>query len=165
MRNWHRWAFLMIAALSAAGCSGAQSGEAPDVQKQAVAAPIDPSELAKNDLERLQGAWRIERLVWDGVSDPNAGDGVTYLFEGDKFIMLDRDGNRQEETIRLLPGQTPKAIDCWGEAGRAVPGIYSLESDTLTWCAAGGSDKQRPTAFASTPGSRQSLMVFRRERG
>jgi uncharacterized protein (TIGR03067 family) len=164
MRNWYRWTFLMLAGLSAAGCSRTHS-EAPAVQGQALAAPIDANELARNDLKQFQGAWRIERLVWDGVSDPNAGDGVTYLFEGEKFIMLDRDGNRQEETIKLLPGQTPKAIDCWGEAGRAVPGIYSLESDTLTWCAAGGSDKQRPTAFESTPGSRQSLMVFRRERG
>ena len=45
-----------------------------------------------------------------------------------------------------------------------APGIYSLEGDTFKWCSAGGSNKVRPTSFASTSGSKQSLMVLRREK-
>jgi uncharacterized protein (TIGR03067 family) len=167
--NPHRSFPLALALLSAtAGCfrrngTGATADAAP-APAVAVAIPAAaPTALPKDDLDQLRGGWRIELLVWDGVRDASAGDGVAYSFEGDKFIMIDDRGNRQVETIKLMPGQTPKAIDCWGEGGRPVPGIYSLEGDKLTWCAAGGAGNSRPTAFSSEPGSRRSLMVFRRE--
>ena len=89
---------------------------------------------------------------------------VTVLFQGDKFVVIDKDGNRQEETIQLRPDENPKAIDRWGkDGGRPSPGIYALDGDTLQWCSAGGGSPVRPTAFASQPGSRHSLLVLRRQ--
>jgi uncharacterized protein (TIGR03067 family) len=159
-----RWSLLALTLLSIPGCARTSDGGATaNTAPGAAAIPVVPRDLAADDLNMLRGKWEIERLVWNGVRDPDAGNGVAYIFEGDKFIMVDDKGNRQVETIKLLPGQYPKAIDCWGEAGQAVPGIYSLENDTLTWCAAGGGNKNRPTAFSSEPGSKQSLMVFRRK--
>jgi uncharacterized protein (TIGR03067 family) len=62
-----------------------------------------------------------------------------------------------------MPDQNPKAIDCTSKtSGAPVPGIYSLEGNTFTWCSAGGANKIRPTTFPSHPGSKQSLMVLRR---
>jgi uncharacterized protein (TIGR03067 family) len=116
-------------------------------------------------LAKLQGTWRIETSVWNGRPDPEIVRSITVLFQGEKFIVIDRDGNRQEERIKLMPEQNPKAIDCWSKGGgQAAPGIYSLEGDVFRWCSAGGSNKVRPTAFASAPGSKQSLMVLRREK-
>jgi len=64
-----------------------------------------------------------------------------------------------------MPGQNPKAIDCWSKGGsQPAPGIYSLEGDTFKWCSAGGGNKVRPTSFASTSGSKQSLLVLHREK-
>jgi uncharacterized protein (TIGR03067 family) len=68
------------------------------------------------------------------------------------------------DTIRLMPEQNPRAIDYWTKGENQVNvGIYSLEGDTFTWCAAGGNNKVRPTWFASERGSKQSLMVLRRK--
>jgi uncharacterized protein (TIGR03067 family) len=76
---------------------------------------------------------------------------------------VDMDGNRQEETIKLMSDQNPKVIDCTGKGGgQPAPGIYTLEGDSFKWCSAGGANKIRPTKFSSQPGSKQSLMVLRR---
>jgi uncharacterized protein (TIGR03067 family) len=90
---------------------------------------------------------------------------VTIFFEGDKFIVVDIDGNRRQETINLRPDQNPKAIDCTSkDGGQPAPGIYTLEGDTFKWCSAGGANKIRPTKFSSQAGSKQSLLVLRRSR-
>jgi uncharacterized protein (TIGR03067 family) len=103
--------------------------------------------------------------MWNGVPDPPAAKSVTVIFDGDKFITVDRDGNRLVERIKLMPEQNPKAIDYWNkDSGPAQPGIYTLEGDHFTWCSAGGGNKVRPTEFSSKPGSKQSLMVLRREK-
>jgi uncharacterized protein (TIGR03067 family) len=153
----YRSSWVVIALLSVAACSRPRSPEA--------GTPAAPTDLAQADLDKLQGTWRIESSVWNGVAEPDAARSVTILFQADKFIVVDRDGNRQEETIALMPDQSPKAIDCRSKGGgQAAPGIYSLEGDKFTWCSAGGGKKVRPTSFASTPGSKQSLMVLRREK-
>ena len=116
-------------------------------------------------MDKLQGTWRIESSSWNGVREPDIARSVTILFQGDKFIVVDKDGNHQQETITLRPDQNPKAIDCSSKgSGQAAPGIYFLEGDKFTWCSAGGTNKVRPSSFASERGSRQSLMVLRREK-
>jgi uncharacterized protein (TIGR03067 family) len=155
--KWQPFCFVVLALLSTTACSGRRSPE--------VAAFAQSSDLAKDDLDKLQGTWRLESSLWNGVPQPETAKSATFLFQGDKFIVVDRDGNRQEETIRLMPGQTPKAIDCWSKGGgRLSPGIYELEGDTLRWCSPLGSPKVRPTSFSSQPGSRQYLLVLRREK-
>jgi uncharacterized protein (TIGR03067 family) len=116
-------------------------------------------------LDRLQGSWRIETSLWNGVSDPEVMKSVTIVIQGDNFIWVDRDGNRRTDRIRLMPQQNPRAIDYWSNGeNKASLGIYSLEGGTFTWCSAGGNNKARPTSFASERGSRQSLIVLRRKR-
>ena len=165
--KWHPLSFVVIALLSASACSRKGSaGTAPRAQPGlSAAAPATPHGLANEDLDKLQGTWRIETSFWNGVREPEVARTVTIVFQGGSFIVVDKDGNRLEETIRLMPDQNPKAIDCWSKgAGQARPGIYSLDGDTFQWCSAGGDNKVRPTSFASEPGSRQSLMVLRRKK-
>ena len=146
--KWHLFCCVVLALLSTTACSRSRS---PD--------------LAKEDLDKLQGTWRIESSLWNGVPEPEVAKRARYLFQGNKFIVVDIDGNRREETIRLMPDQTPKAIDCSSKGdGQTLPGIYELEGDTLRWCSPLGSPKVRPTSFTSQPGSRQYLMVLRREK-
>lgn len=125
-----------------------------------------PSELPQQDLSKLQGKWRIQSSIWNGAPESGVALSATVIFQDDQLIVVDRDGNRQVEKIRLMPDQTPKAIDCWSKDGRGqpTPGIYSLDGDVLTWCSSGGNHRVRPSFFASTPGSKQSLMVLRRSK-
>jgi uncharacterized protein (TIGR03067 family) len=159
---------LALAPISTAACSRARFPETEPGDPRAGAKKSDgPGDLAEEELHKLQGSWQVASSIWNGVPEPAAARTVTYLFQGDKVIVLDRDGNRyQEETIKLMSDQTPKAIDCWGKDGSqaAALGIYSLEADTLQWCSAKAANKVRPTSFGSEPGSRHSLMVLRRKK-
>ena len=161
----HRLSVLALALFSALGCNREGKNDGGAVS-ESVAKAATVSTAARHgtidDLDQLQGEWRIELLVWDGVSNAQAG-GVVYKFEANKFIAVEANGARHVETIKLMPSQGQKAIDCWDESGRHVPGIYALKGDKLTWCVAGGGNKKRPTSFSSHPGSKQSLMVFRRK--
>jgi uncharacterized protein (TIGR03067 family) len=153
--KWLVMSFSAVALLSVTGCSESRS-------PRGAAHPVSRSRR-NADLEKLQGTWRIESSTWNGVADPEIAKSVTIQFQGDKFIVIDIDGNRQQETIKLMTDQTPKAIDCTSKGGgQPAPGIYSLEGDTFKWCSAGGPNKIRPTTFSSQPGSKQSLMVLRR---
>ena len=121
--------------------------------------------VARSELDRLQGSWRIESSLWNGVADPEVVKSVTIVIQGHNFIWVDRDGNRRMDTIRLMPEQNPRAIDYWSKGeNQASLGIYSLEGDAFTWCSAGGNNKTRPTSFASERGSKQGLMVLRRKK-
>jgi uncharacterized protein (TIGR03067 family) len=149
--------FVVLILLSIPACSRRRS--------PAAAPPAASGDLARSELDRLQGSWQIESSLWNGVSDPEVMKSVTIVIQGDNFIWVDRDGNRRTDTVRLMPEQNPRAIDYWSKGeNRASVGIYSLEGDTFTWCSAGGNNKVRPTSFASKRGSRQSLMVLRRKK-
>jgi uncharacterized protein (TIGR03067 family) len=150
---------MLVALITVSACSGRHSPEGE--------ASAATSDLAKQDLDKLQGAWRIESSMWNGVEEPPIAKKSKILFEDDKLIQVDIDGIRlPPQPIKLMPDQNPKAIDFWSRdgGGQASPGIYSLDGDVFKWCSAGGSNKVRPTSFASTPGSKVGLMVLRREK-
>ncbi|HLJ98152.1 MAG TPA: TIGR03067 domain-containing protein [Gemmataceae bacterium] len=153
---------VIMALLGATACSRQRSSDA--APRPAAATSLAQPNLAEKDLAKLQGTWRIVTSVWNGVREADVARSITILFQDDKFIVIDTDGHRQEETIRLMPDQNPKAIDCSSKAdGLTSPGIYSLEGDLFTWCAAGGDRKVRPTEFASQPRSKHRLMILRRQ--
>jgi uncharacterized protein (TIGR03067 family) len=131
------------------------------------ATSVVPREMVGNWLYGVahQGTWRIESSVWNGVPERGVALSITLIVQGDKLTWLDKDGMQyQEDTIKLMPDQSPRAIDNWTK-GRVAPGIYSWEGEDFRWCSAGGgNDKVRPTSFASEPGSRQSLMLLRRQK-
>ena len=154
----HFLLFVVIALLSTTACSRQRSSDA-----EIFAALGD---LAKEDLDKLQGTWRIESSVWNGVPERGVALSATLIFQGSKLTWVDNDGiHYQEDTIKLMPDQSPRAIDNWSKGhGQAAPGIYSLEGDTFRWCSAGADNKVRPTSFESKPSSKQNLMLLRRQK-
>src|SRR6516162_406720 len=100
----HFPSFVVIALLSTSACSGPSSPVA--------ATSAAPSDLAREDLDKLRGTWRIECSVWNGVPERGVALNVTLIFHGDKITWVDKDGiHYQEDTIRLMPEQNPRAID------------------------------------------------------
>ena len=91
---------------------------------------------------------------------------ITRTVEGD-HVVWKRDGkNFAGTTVVLDPGQAPKTIDVIPDGGpsrgKRVLGIYKLEDDTLTLCMA-DADQPRPREFKAEKGTRQTLMIFRRQ--
>ena len=86
--------------------------------------------------------------------------------EGDPRQEQVRTNGMEKAAYRLDPSREPKTIDLVGvigpRKGTTTPGIYRLDGDTLEICL--DLDGQgRPSAFDTTPGDHDKLMVFRRE--
>jgi uncharacterized protein (TIGR03067 family) len=125
-----------------------------------------PADEVVEEMKKLQGVWQQIAYERDGVSDPPDEQGLepTTTFVGDRFVVTVADGSTPiRGTYRLDPTKNPKTVD-WldavGEdAGRTIPGIYSLEGDRFVFCAA-YAGQERPTEFRTRPG--EVLRVSRR---
>lgn len=121
---------------------------------------------ALEDVARHQGSWSVVRFEREGVATPAEvlgsigreveGDHVAWSrdgrrFAGTRFVIRAEMSTRQ---IDLLPDGGP-------DRGTTVLGIYRFDEDgTLTICVA-DAGQPRPTEFASPPGSKRNLQVFR----
>ncbi len=101
------WFFVILTLFSVPACSRLRS--------PAAAPPAASSDLARSELDRLQGSWRIESSLWNGVADPEIMKSVTIVIQGDNFIWVDRDGKRRTDTIRLMPEQNPRQLSAGEE--------------------------------------------------
>src|SRR5262249_40087748 len=83
--KWPPLLFVVLILLSMPACSR--------LRPPAAAPPAASRDVARSELDRLQGSWRIESSLWNGVSDPEVMKSVTIVIQGDNFIWVDRDGN------------------------------------------------------------------------
>jgi RNA polymerase sigma factor (sigma-70 family) len=121
---------------------------------------------ARPDFDRLQGDWQVVNVELDGRDLPEDQfpfarlriQGDTILHEGGTLGKI----HQMEVTFRLHPEQQPKAMDMQsvGYHTEKHNAIYELEGDTLTICRP--DDEERPTQFASRPGSRILLYTAKR---
>ncbi len=129
--------------------------------------PVLIADPAKDDLEKFQGAWKVVSLEKDGKKLPE--DTVKTLrvsVKDDKFVLKEGD-KEAEATIKLDPEMKPKTIDLAvkeGETVKTIKGIYQLDGDDLTICAAGDDKAARPTQFATKPKTHVGLLVLKREK-
>jgi uncharacterized protein (TIGR03067 family) len=127
-------------------------------------AAADP---AKDDLDNLQGSWKVVSLEKDGKKQPeDALKTIKVVIKDDKFIL--KEGDRDSEaTIKLDPSSKPKTIDLTvkeGDALKTLKGIYQLGADDLKICAAGDPGAERPKDFATKPKANVGLVVLKREK-
>lgn len=128
----------------------------------------------KSDAEQLQGKWILHRGETNGVP-------LAEILEkqGKKDLQIDFSGDLmtmsgvgfQDHTCRftLQPDQDPRAIDSVTEEtqgkaakGTRVPGIYSIDGDTLKLCLPNNADAERPKKFEAPIGSGLSVLVLTR---
>lgn len=115
------------------------------------------------DKDKLQGYWKVEKAVRDGMEMPNEErDKLKLEFKGDKVIP--HEGDRTEEAAEFVLDETkkPKAIDIKPPKGeeKLVKGIYELTGDTLKICFARAGE--RPTEFSSAAGSKMMFIQLKR---
>ena len=118
----------------------------------------------KKELEKFQGKWATASVTVDGEAEDAIMDRFLAI-KGDKATFLDKNKETGTGSIKLDPGKSPAHLDFTYEDGPAkgttLKGIYKIEGDTMTLCL-GGIGKDRPTEFASKPGSGTILIVQKR---
>ncbi len=119
------------------------------------------------DLNKLQGSWKRAAAETDGKKvSAEELQKTTLTIKGDEYILKTGDQTRKGH-IKLDATKKPKQIDIISDAGpnkgKKLLGIYELEGDTFRYCVA-QPGKDRPTEFASRPGSGVGLYVNKREK-
>ena len=129
----------------------------------ASAAPGLKNKVNKDDLKKLQGDWTI--TSWQQLGQ-NIGVAGTWSFKGRKYTLDQGGGALEEGTIKLDQGKKPGAFDLDITAGncggKAQPGIYKIEGDTLTLCLAWPGMTNRPTEFSTSAANQWILITLKR---
>jgi uncharacterized protein (TIGR03067 family) len=138
--------------------------------------PAGADDFKKEANRKLIGTWKVVLAERDGKALGEPITATKWVITGTAFTArLPREG-KGKFAYRL--GETDKrgTIDVevleseWADLGprkRVYRGIYLLEGDNLKICYGPpyGSDKERPTAFGTKPGSGNALFVLTRESG
>ncbi|HEY1379463.1 MAG TPA: TIGR03067 domain-containing protein [Gemmataceae bacterium] len=137
-----------------------------------VAADPPKADPAKDELAIIQGTWRMVSAEANGMKMPEEqAKAITRTITGDKYEITRNGQPAGKGTMTLDPTKTPRTVDAEttvrGEDGtpKAVKlqGIYELDGDTMRTCLA-EPGKDRPTEFATKPGSGHRLYVWKREK-
>jgi uncharacterized protein (TIGR03067 family) len=124
-------------------------------------------DVAKKDLEALQGTWTVEHLEIGGkkVSDDSVkAAGSKVVFKDSTMTVYLHGENKKpayEATIQLDPTTRPPNIDTTDDKKQVEHGIYELSGETLKLCTAPpGAD--RPKEFASKSSAKTTLWVLKK---
>jgi uncharacterized protein (TIGR03067 family) len=126
----------------------------------------DPKEDARKDLEHFKGAWQIVSAEREGQKTDDLNK-TKLLVTGDTFAVQENGQELFTGTVKLDPSKNPKTID-WMIAsgdgkGQTALGIYTLDGDNLKFCW-GQPGKDRPAAFTTKAGSRDMVVILKREK-
>src|SRR5262249_10576443 len=127
-----------------------------------------PEDAVRQEQQRFQGVWKVRSVEVGGVTRP-AEEVAGWRLVVVADVMSARDGDKLlgESTYKLGVGQQPRAIDITyirgPEKGRVLRGIYRLEGNRLCICAT-EKGKERPTEFATQPGTDLELFLLEREK-
>jgi uncharacterized protein (TIGR03067 family) len=120
----------------------------------------------QQDLQKLQGTWKLVSAMQDGKPLPDEKvKQTTIVFQGDSFRFPGSAeyATSKEGTIKIDPTKKPKQMDATSTQGEVMLGIYDLSGDRYKVCFA-PAGKARPAEFASKSGSGQILQFWSRAR-
>ena len=127
----------------------------------------DKRTLVEQELARFQGTWQLVSAEADGVKAPqDRTDKIRVVIKGSRHTVMFGDREVVHSVPFVIdPTTTPKSVTDTlvdgPDKGKQIKGVYKLEGDTLTSCVA-RTGEERPTGFASKPGTGHTLRVFRR---
>jgi uncharacterized protein (TIGR03067 family) len=143
---------ILAFAVLLAGCSAAVSGA---------------GDTAQDEQKKLDGVWVVQSVLRDPrEKNPDQGKGIRCVVSGTKVVakLPGNDDPAGTLIIKIDPTVRPKAMDMRPQSEKdTILAIYELNGDTLSVCW-GPLAKERPTEFASKPGSGHSLVVLKREK-
>jgi uncharacterized protein (TIGR03067 family) len=124
-------------------------------------------DVITKDRKQIEGTWQVTAMVVNGnpVPDDDARK-FTVLNRSDGTWALLADGKEiSRGTSSFEPMNKPKTLEFMPSqgvgSGNTYQGIYELAKNTRKMCFA-PADRERPTEFASMPGSDHILMTFER---
>jgi uncharacterized protein (TIGR03067 family) len=127
------------------------------------AAEPNKDEVAKKELEKLQGTWEWVEVERGGKRFDVAGKfppGLEVVVKGDTITF-----GKDAAKIKLDPSFAPKLIDFdFTKEKFVLETIYKLEGDTFTICYAFGTErvKNRPSEFKTDENSAFEVRVYKR---
>ncbi len=122
-----------------------------------------------DDAAALQGVWIAQSAESSGkAAGAEQVARMRFTFRDGKLFVAGNhaEGPEEECTYKIDPSQTPRQLDFTPpKEQKPILAIYEIKGDELKVCIRhGGSDKGRPTEFASTPGSELVLIVFKKQK-
>lgn len=123
--------------------------------------------LQAEDAKLLQGTWKAVAVVDNGKKySPGMYDGIQMVVRGDEFVIVWAKNLQVPTKFTLDTTKNPHHIDLVATQGAVkgnkVPGLYSLDGDTLLLCLSLFQENVRPAERKSEPGKR--MMFFKLER-
>jgi uncharacterized protein (TIGR03067 family) len=129
--------------------------------------PVPVPDQAPRLADQLLGEWVTVQYIRGGTVDKGAAD-VRIRFTRTHFEINERQlGMKIEATYLLDAAKLPACIDIVvpDQPGLVVRAILKIEGGQLILCLHDGGEGERPTAFASPPGSSISLVTLKRASG
>ena len=141
--------------------------QAQDPSPKPAAPAVDPKEV-QADLDKLQGIWDCKSWIFDGERAEHSGQGFESIYAGNQITLKRQGREYRHGIVTINPARSPKAVNTWDLDGpfadRTNRGIYELEGDKLKVCFALDPDGDRPTEFASEPGSKRLYLIYERRK-
>lgn len=124
------------------------------------------SDAAKQELKKLEGEWKVEKVEAGNTSatPDQLKELKSVTFKGNAFTSL-AGVAKVEGTVKIDPTKNPKTMDINFKAGQdkdvTYRAIYSLSADELKMCGA-GVGRDRPKSFDVKDKPDLTLMIFKR---
>ena len=129
-----------------------------------LAAAGNPTEDAsKAAAKKFEGTWQLVSAVTDGKPTPaDVVNKIRVVIKDGKHSVFFKD----QAVVKQIPfvvdtTRTPNEATDTLPDGKTIKGIYKIDGDTMASCVA-PPGKDRPTEFASKPGTGHTLRVFKR---
>jgi uncharacterized protein (TIGR03067 family) len=144
------------------------SGQLHSVWRRGTPADALREDLARADMEKFQGRWRIASVIVDGreAGLPQLKD-ARLVVQGNEYTSTIGD-QVLKVRFKLDPTRAPKAVELTYQdestENRTFPGVYTLDGDVFTICRPTRPEGPRPTEFTAPAESKQVLIVLKREK-